>query len=364
MTRMRKVALASLLLLIPIILFACVVTKHEMTLGTERMAASQRLVWPSLPQTPRYELIGEVLGANNFRLAGDDSFRSAKGALRWLVGLDPDSGLPRSLNHNLARPVSGTVDRKGLIYVTDMGQKAVFVFDPFKGEIAIWRKATANSHFSAPAGIAAGANGDIFVADSALAVVARLDSHGVPLAEIGRGQLKRPVGLAYDPAKEILYVSDAWDDDIKMFDATGTLVHVIAGKTEEDQLLNSPTHLAFAKNRLYVSDTLNAQVLVLDPDGNLVSTVGQRGNFVGNLTRPKGVAVDGEGHLYIVESFHDHLLVFDRNGQFLLPIGGTGSGKGQFFLPSGVWTDAAGRVFVADMFNGRVVVFQFLGGDG
>ncbi|MBF0346039.1 MAG: 6-bladed beta-propeller [Magnetococcales bacterium] len=363
MTRLRKVALASLLLLLPVILLACVATKHEMTLGTERMDASQRLVWPSLPQTPRYEFIGEILGADNFRLSGDDSFRSAKGAMRWLVGLDPDSGFPKDLNHNLARPVSGVVDRKGIMYVTDMGQKAVFVFDPFKGEMSIWRKATANSHFSAPAGIAASANGDVFVADSALGFVARLNSHGLPIAEIGRDQLKRPVGVAWDPGRERLYVSDAWDDNIKIFDHAGKLVKVITGQTEESQLFNAPTHLTFAHNRLYVSDTLNAQVQVLDFDGGFLFTVGQRGNFMGNLSRPKGVAVDAEGNIYIVESFFDHLLVFNKNGRFLLPIGGTGTGKGQFYLPSGVWTDAAGRVFVADMFNGRVVVFQFLGGD-
>ncbi len=364
MSRMRKVALASLLLSLPVILLACVATKHEMTLGTERVKANQRLVWPSLPQTPRYEFVGEIFGANNFRLAGDDSFRTAKGAVRWLVGLDPDSGLPKSLNHNLARPVSGAVDRKGLIYVTDMGEKAVFMFDPFKGEIAIWRKATANSYFSAPAGIVVGANNDIFVVDSELAIVTRLDGHGLPLAEIGRGQLKRPVGLAFDPAKEILYVSDAWEDNIKMFDATGKLVHVIAGNSEEEPLFNAPTQMTFSKNRLYVADTLNARVQVLDPAGTHIATIGKRGNFVGNLTRPKGVAVDEEGNVYVVESFHDHLLVFDRGGNFLLPIGGTGSEKGQFYLPSGVWTDAAGRIFVADMFNGRIVVFQFLGGDG
>lgn len=364
MVSLRKTGLFLLLLSLATVLYACVVTKHEMTLGTERIADEQRLVWPTLPDTPRYEYVGELIGAANFRMVGDESFRSTKGTMRWLVGLDPDSGLPKDLNHNLARPVSGTVDRKGRIYVTDIGQQAVFVFDPIKGELAIWRKAAGNTSFSAPAGIVVTTGGDVFVADSTLGFVVRLNSNGQPVGELGRSQLKRPVGLAWDPDKETLYVADAWDDDIKVFNAEGKLLKIFLGKDEENPIFNAPTHLTFAHNRLYVSDTLNAQIQILDPDGNRIATVGQRGNLIGNMARPKGVAVDNEENIYVVESFFDHLLIYDRTGRFLLPIGGTGPGMGQFYLPSGVWTDSAGRIYIADMFNGRVVMLQFLGGDG
>ena len=92
-------------------------------------------------------------------------------------------------------------------------------------------------------------------------------------------------------------------------------------------------------------------------------TIGKRGLYVGDFTRPKGVAVDRFGHLYVVESFYDHLLVFDEQGRFLMPIGGTGKRPGEVYLPAGVWTDDRDRVYVADMFNGRVAMFQYLGGD-
>ena len=94
----------------------------------------------------------------------------------------------------------------------------------------------------------------------------------------------------------------------------------------------------------------------------LVRKFGQRGLYLGNLVRPKGVAVDSEGNVYVVESYYDSLLVFSTRGEFLLPIGGTGTATGRFYLPAGVWVDARNRVHIADMFNGRVVLFQFLGG--
>jgi DNA-binding beta-propeller fold protein YncE len=83
---------------------------------------------------------------------------------------------------------------------------------------------------------------------------------------------------------------------------------------------------------------------------------GELGLFVGDMSRPKGVAIGGNGRIYVVESFYDHLLIFDPDGKLLLPIGGSGREVGQFYLPAGVWAGSQGRVFVADMFNGRVVV--------
>ena len=111
-----------------------------------------------------------------------------------------------------------------------------------------------------------------------------------------------------------------------------------------------------------MTDTLNARVQALSLSGEPQASIGQRGLFVGNLVRPKGVVTDRDGHVYIVESYHDYLLVFNSDGDLLLPIGGTGAEAGQFFLPAGAWTDDGSRLFVADMFNGRVVVLDYLGG--
>jgi hypothetical protein len=146
-----------------------------------------------------------------------------------------------------------------------------------------------------------------------------------------------------------------------VFDDGGSLLRTIGARGDEPGRFNAPTHLSFAEGRLFVSDTLNARVQVLQSDGTPVRSVGRRGLYVGNLTRPKGVTTDSHGNLYIMEGYYDHMLVFSRQGEFLLPIGGTGAGVGQFYLPAGIWRDERDRIFVADMFNGRVVIFQYLG---
>lgn len=324
-------------------------------------------VWPSPPEQPRYEYAGQLLGVENFVItaAGQKQLQEtqkSQKALMWLVGLDPEGEGHRDTQKGLQRPQSGVVDGAGRIYVTDMGQLAVVVFDKPDGRLHIWKQATQQDAFVSPVGIALGAQQQILVADADLGLVVRLDEKGTPVGEIGAGVLQRPTGLARDAAQGMIYVSDTRAHDIKIFDDAGKLVKSFGRPGQMPGEFNAPTHLAFAHNRLYVTDTLNARIQVFDPGGEFLFTFGQRGLVVGNMVRPKGVAVDGKGNVYVVESLHDHLLIYDAKGEFLMPIGGTGKEVGRFYLPSGVWTDGANRVFVADMFNGRVTIFRFLAG--
>jgi DNA-binding beta-propeller fold protein YncE len=332
--------------------------RGEMRYGMEDAPEGRRLLWPQAPEVPRFLYAGTLTGEQNFRGAGAEG-GALKAFGRWLVGLDGKGAAPLVLQ----RPSALIGDDLGRLYVSDTSRQAVFVFDEKAGALTVWERAEGLLNFVAPSGLALGPNGDLFVADAELGFVVRLDAQGEPRGTIGRGLLKRPTGLARDARSGLLFVADTYAHDIKVFDAAGMLVRVIGGRGEGDGEFNFPTHLAFANGELYVTDTLNSRVQVFATEGLLPSRrFGARGLYLGNLVRPKGVAVDSEGNVYVVESYHDSLLVFSALGEFLLPIGGTGTSTGRFYLPAGVWVDAKNRVFVADMFNGRVVLFQFLGG--
>ena len=254
-----------------------------------------------------------------------------------------------------------------------MSRQAVYVFDQVAGRLDIWNNATAQQTFITPTGIVMGMGKDVYIADADLAYVTQLNLRGENVAIIGEGQLVRPTGLAFDRVKQLLYVADTHDHNIKVFDVSqnnvsdaagnksSTLLRTIGRKGERLGEFNSPTYMALDKGELFVTDTLNARVQVLDAETGVAKRViGKRGNNVGDLVRPKGVAVDSDGNVYVVESFHDYLLVFNREGEFLIPIGGTGEGIGQFYLPTSVWVDGNDQVFVADMFNARVALLQYL----
>lgn len=332
--------------------------RGRLVLGIDASPEAARLLWPPPPDIPRYAYAGVLTGEENFDF-GDQRRSGPMQVLRWLAGIDGREPNPVVLQ----RPVHGVVDERGRIYVTDASRQAVFVFDELAGRLDVWDRAQGVRNFVSPVGVALGSGGEVLVSDAQLGFVVRLAHDGSPLGTVGEGHLQRPTGLARDPKTGRLFVADTHGHDIKVFDDQGALLQTIGGRGEEPGRFNYPTYLALAAGELYVTDSINARVQVFAADtGTYRRTIGTRGLSVGNLVRPKGVAVDAERNVYVIESYYDHMLVFDGKGQFLMPLGGTGSSTGRFFLPAGVWTDDRNRVFVADMFNGRVVVFSFLGG--
>jgi DNA-binding beta-propeller fold protein YncE len=326
--------------------------------GMQDAPEGKRLMWPAAPEVPRYMYAGQLIGEANFRAPGARAGDGLRSLLRAIAGLIVGEAKPLELQ----RPQSGAVDAAGRIYVTDASRQAVLVFDPLAGKLDVWEKAEGLANFTAPVALAV-ANGITYVSDAELGIVARLDAGGTPQRALGRGLFKRPTGLALDAERGELYVSDTAAHDIKVLDLSGALKRVLGRRGEGEGEFNYPTHLAFADGELYVTDTMNSRIQVLDgASGRMRRSFGTRGLYVGNLVRPKGIALDSERNVYVVESYYDHLLVFDRLGRFLMGIGGLGAESGKFYLPAGVWTDHLNRVFVADMFNGRVVLFQHLGG--
>ena len=346
-----------LLLAAVLCLGGCADVKYTLQLDPEFRNPTVR-VWPPAPETPRYQYVGQLLGEDNLVSDEADKRNMGMNVLYWLVGLF-EGGEEKI---TLKRPQSGVTDDQGRIYVTDISNQAIFVFDQPAGKLHVWNRATEKVKFVTPIGIALGLGGQILVADADLGQVFRLDLEGKPVGSFGKGLLKRPTGLARDAKRGRIYVSDTHAHDIKVFDDAGILLEIMAQRGDGENELNFPTHLAFGGDKLYVADTMNARVQIFDADGKSVGTLGKRGLYFGNLTRPKGVTVDGSDNVYVIESYYDNLLVFNKQGEFLLPIGGAGQEIGQFYLPAGLWSDSRGRIYVADMFNGRIVIFQFLGG--
>jgi len=321
-------------------------------------AAPAAAVWPSPPDVARYALAGVLIGEQDFVDPEARESSGARTAFEWVVGLVVG---PRRYKE-LRRPVAGLVRADGSVLVVDAGHKGVAVFDMVAKRFEIWDEAAPGVGFVSPVAIAEDGSGGYLVTDSELRRVVRLDALGKPTGDFGGGALTRPTGIARDPLTGTIYVADTGAHDIKAFDEAGLLIDTVAGPGRGAGRLNTPTHMIFHEDRLYVVDTLNFRVQVFDRDGSPVFDFGELGLSVGNMSRPKGVAIGGEGRIYVVESYYDHLLIFDHAGKLLLPIGGTGREVGQFYLPAGVWTDDQHRVYVADMFNGRIIVLSELTG--
>jgi len=316
----------------------------------------QSPVWPAAPELARYGFVGQLTGEENFPRPGEKTLNAGVKFLRWLVGLVGHGEAPVVLQ----RPQAVISDGLGRVFVSDVSRQAVYLFDTQKAELNVWQYAAKDIRFELPIGLALAEDGGLLVADASLRLISHLASNGEPLAQIGYGELEHPTGLARDPVSGQIFVADRGSNSIKVFSAAGELLTEFSGFGEAKGELNGPTYLFWHDEKLYVTDTLNSRIQVFSAQGEYISGFGQRGMFLGDLPRPKGVAVDKAGKVYVVESFYDYLLIFNQDGELLLPIGGSGHEVGQFYLPAGVWVDDD-YVYVADTFNGRVMVFEYLG---
>jgi DNA-binding beta-propeller fold protein YncE len=219
-----------------------------------------------------------------------------------------------------------------------------------------------------PRGVATDAEGRIYVSDVSQNRVVVYDEKGDFQLAMGlHGQLDKPVGVAINNALKRVYVvstgsTATQSHKITVFDATtGNVLFEFGGRGIEDGKLNFPTNITVdAAGKVYVMDSFNFRVQIFDADGKFLSKFGGIGNGFGQFSKPKGIGVDSEGHIYVSDAAFNNVQIFDQEGRLLLFFGEMGSRRGQFWLPAGLAVDAQDRIYVADQYNKRINVYQYL----
>lgn len=170
---------------------------------------------------------------------------------------------------------------------------------------------------------------------------------------------QRPTGLAWNPARGLLYVVDTMAHAVRVLDIDGNPRNSFGSRGSEPGQLNFPTHVALGPGGdVYVTDALNFRIAIFDADGRPTGSFGRHGDGSGDIAMPKGIAVGADGVVYVVDALFDNVQLFDRDGRFLLTVGGRGTGLGEFWLPSGASLDEQGNFRVCDTYNRRIQVFH------
>lgn len=269
------------------------------------------------------------------------------------------------------------------------------------------------SLFNRPAGIIAGPDGSLYVADSGNHAIRRIAKDGSVTTVAGDGVLGSRDGKGKDArfyapkdvaaaADGTLYVADSLNHAIRKIGADGTVttlnapsarvVENVPGHAEstgdykdgslKEAKFNEPSGLALdAKGNLYVSDSGNQRIRYIDLAAGTVTTVAgnaaaayeptalyAEGDYADGpadkalFNFPAGLAVTPEGGLLIADSLN-HAVRYLMNGQVItlsadstLSPGETNGieGYGQLHLPTDVALSADGAVLVADSFNNKV----------
>lgn len=312
--------------------------------------AVSALVWPQPPLQPRIRFIKTVANPRDMEI--QPSFWERIGEI--ILGKEEAWFI---------RP-TGVVASGPVIYVADPGAQVMWILDAAAGRFRRVREAGKEQLIS-PVALAVGRGNSIYLVDSYLAKVFVLDAEGKLIRTIARPEFRRPAGLAYDAARDRLYVADSAAHRVWIFSGDGGQVGAIGQRGAGDGEFNFPTHIAVdRRGSVYVTDSLGFRIQTFSPDGAFEEKFGSHGDASGDFARPKGIALDSEGHIYVVEALFDAVQIFDRRGHYLLTFGERGLGPGQLWLPGGIFIDPQDRIYVADSYNQRIQIFQYLAGGG
>jgi DNA-binding beta-propeller fold protein YncE len=298
------------------------------------------IFWPLPPNQPRIKYVRSIFTEDD--IGRVYSFREK------LFGKDYFDGLVRPY---------GVSARQGRIYVSDIVQRRVIVFDLASKRLF---PVGQEGGVALPASAVADADGNIYVADSGASKVVKYDAEGhyrtSYLLEGGKA-----VAVAVNDKLARLYVADRAMHRIAVFGLDGTKLFVFGGLGVGDGQFNIPLDVTVDRaGRVYVLDNGNFRVQVFSPDGEFLRRFGSVGDGPGMFANPKGIAVDSEDHVYVTDAAFGNFQIFDGEGNVLLFVGEAGFGPGLFHLPAGIAIDEKDRIYVADQLNGRIQEFQYL----
>ena len=168
----------------------------------------------------------------------------------------------------------------------------------------------------------------------------------------------RPLGIGFSP-EGTLFISDLGGRQaVREFRTDGTVVREV-GEPGETSFANG-----FAVDQagnVAIADSNNGRVAFFDKGGAIVAQI-NRGAGEGELSLPRGLAIDDRNRLYVpMRSTSTSRSTTsgrsDSEGiKYVGTFGVEGSGDGQFEYPNGAAADTRGRVYITDRVNNRLQV--------
>lgn len=252
----------------------------------------------------------------------------------------------------LSMPYDVAADRRGVMFVLDSGNRAIYLFTP-SGEFL--REISGKGAWRDPQAVAAGSDGTLYLADGEAGRVLEFDMAGRVRRELHAGRNARLTGVGvYGGA---VYCVDNRNDRILVFRKSADSPERWGRHGDGPGEFHSPFRIAIdGAGRVFVSDVMNARVQWFSPFGQHLGTLRKFGAGQGRVLRPTGIALDGRGRLWVGDSYTGLVQQFEERGAFLgaAAIAGRpvffGDPAGLALSPSGLW--------VADQKNGRVGVFR------
>ncbi|MEW5800847.1 MAG: NHL repeat-containing protein [bacterium] len=270
----------------------------------------------------------------------------------------------RQFNNQLAlgQPVDVYVDSTGNMYVVDLYNKSVFIYD--SNYLPLSRLDTSNG-LKGPTAVAVDQKGNMYVSDADRGILV-FNSIGkllrkIDLDQMTKGKVRYAKDLIIDQ-KDNLYLATGTEEGVLILDPEGKLKAAITplepGKEGMPPKLAAITHVTLdSSGRIYLLSETMGKVYVYENPDTFLFGFGQKGGSFGKLSRPAGITVDRAKELIFVTDYMRHTLsIYNLDGVFLQEYGGLGEKAGWFSHPNQTFLDKEQRLVIADSFNHRLQV--------
>lgn len=280
----------------------------------------------------------------------------------------PDAGFGQNgLSPVAFREPRGLSWSNGRLFVCDSKIGRVVILDASGAQIGQLGAGQISAEYSGASAVVGESNGGCWVADTwrmlgpdqLASRVVRFSPEGRIVREIlGSPQepFFAPRGLAVTAGGELV-ATDTGRHGLKVFSLEGQFLRAFGQFGSGPGAFSEPVGVVVGKdNTLYVADTGNRRIQQLEISGRFIRQWNVPG-FVGEeaaLTNIEPMlAVDGRGRLYVTDSSMDQLCVFTADGTNMQVYGVAG----QLSKPKGVAVDEEGRIYISQTATGRVARF-------
>ncbi len=267
-------------------------------------------------------------------------------------------------NDALRKPMDVTM-ANNMIYVTDTKNYRVQVFDLGGSPMFMFGSRGAGpGQFQFPYGVTADQKGNVYVADLYNGAISVFDAKGKFVSYFAEKDPADKLIMAPGAIRIVdnkMYVPDIMQCKVLVFDLQGKKLLEVGQAGFGPGQLKAPNCVTADKDgNIYVVDTGNQRIEIFDKTGKfakmLNGSADARGDSV--FINPRGIDIDSRGIIYVVSNLSNYIYGFDKNGKQVFVFGGEGQENDRFSLPNGLFIDDDDQVYITDSSNQRVAVYR------